>query len=88
MEGNPPGRLLALTLKQQENTRSISAIECPVKMYSRAPVMGMEKVVSKLIGPDQTGFVNGQLAADKIRIVLHVRSETKRKSHPLTASYS
>lgn len=44
--------------------------------------MCLDKVVEKLINPDQTGFLKGRLASDNVRWLLHVIAHAKKTSLP------
>lgn len=44
--------------------------------------MCLDKVVGKLINPDQTGFLKGWLASDNVRQLLHVIADAKKTGLP------
>lgn len=44
--------------------------------------MRLDKVVGKLINPDQTGFLKGRLASDNVRRHLHVIADAKKTGLP------
>lgn len=49
-----------------------------ILIFSKVLASRLETVVEKIICPDQTGFIKGRLAADNIRRLLHILSETNK----------
>ena len=62
--------------------RPISLINVDLKMYARVLAHRLESVLQDLIHPDQTGFMKGRMAADNIRRLLHILSETQKSTSP------
>ena len=51
-------------------------------MYARVLAHRLESVLQDLIHPDQKGFMKGRMAADNIRRLLHILSETQKSTSP------
>ena len=62
--------------------RPISLINVDLKMYARVLAHRLESVLQDLIHPDQKGFMKGRMAADNIRRLLHILSETQKSTSP------
>lgn len=58
--------------------RPISLINADIQIYSKFIAMHLDKVVRKLINPDQAGFLKGRLAPDNVRWLLHVITDAKK----------
>lgn len=61
------------------NYRPISLINADIKIYSKVIAIRLEKVVGKLINPEQTGFLK---ASDNIRRLLNIIADAKRTGQP------
>ena len=62
--------------------RPISLINADIKIYSKVIAMRLDKVMGKLINPDQTGFLKGRFASDNVRRLLHVIADAKKIGLP------
>ena len=58
--------------------RPISLINADLKIFSKVLTSRLEKVIGKIISPDQTGFMKGRLASDNLRRLLHVVSASHK----------
>ena len=61
-------------LTECSNYRPISLIGTDIKLYSKVFALRLERLIEKLVHPDQSGFIPKRHAADNIRRLLHVRA--------------
>ena len=64
------------------NWRPITLLNLDYKTASKVIAKGMEKVLSVLINPDQTGFVKDRYMGQNIRLVNDILEQTKLQSIP------
>ena len=64
------------------NWRPITLLNLDYKTASKVIAKRMEKVLSVLINPDQTGFVKGRYMGQNIRLVNDILEQTKLESIP------
>ena len=62
--------------------RPISLLCNDVKILSAIIAKRLQKIINKLINPDQTGFIPGRLGINNIRRTLNVISTAQSQSHP------
>lgn len=60
--------------------RPISLLNVDRKLLSKILAMRLEKILSMIIGIDQTGFIQGRNSSDNIRCLLNVIYSFKVKS--------
>ena len=69
---------LTLLLKKDKDPsecssyRPISLLNADVKLYAKVLALRLEPFMSKLVNPDQTGFIKSRLGADNVRRLLHI----------------
>ena len=54
------------------NYRPLSLLNADVKLYAKVLALRLEPFMSKLVNPDQTGFIKTRLASDNVRRLLHI----------------
>lgn len=62
--------------------RPISLLGTDVKLFSKVLALRLERVIEKLVHPDQTGFIPNRHAADNIRRLMHIIHEAKNLTTP------
>lgn len=64
------------------NYRHISLIYINVKIYAEVIVRRLQSVIHELIDQDQSGYITGHLASDKVHQVLHIIAESLKLETP------
>ena len=64
------------------NWRPIALLNLDYKIASKVIAKRMEKVLSVLINPDQTGFVKGRYMGQNTRLIIDILEQTKLQSIP------
>ena len=78
--------LITLLLKKDKdptncaNYRPLSLLNADVKLFSKTLASRLEVYLSKLIHPDQSGFVKKCLSADNMRRLLHLLDTSDNRS--------
>ena len=65
-----------------ENLRPISLLNVDYKILTKTIAKRLEKVLPKIINPDQTGYVKGRYIGENVRLILDIMSYTKEKNLP------
>ena len=64
------------------NWRPITLLNLDYKIASKVIAKRMEKVLSLLINPDQTGFIKGRFIGQNIRLINDILEQTKLQNIP------
>ena len=68
-----------------ENLRPISLLNVDYKILTKVLARRLEKVLPKLISPDQTGYVKGRYIGENIRLIEDLMFYTETENLPGTA---
>ena len=70
------------SLLELKNWRPITLLNVDLKIATKAIAKRLESVLTKLIHPDQTGFVKGRYIGENIRLISDVMEYTKVQNIP------
>ena len=70
-----------------ENLRPISLLNVDYKILTKAIAKRLEKVLPKIINPDQTGYVKNRYIGENVRLILDIMSNTEEKNLPGAALF-
>ena len=70
-----------------ENLRPISLLNVDYKILTKAIAKRLEKVLPKIINPDQTGYVKNRYIGENVRLILDIMSYTEEKNLPGAALF-
>ena len=59
------------------NYRPLSILDTEIKAHAKIQAIRLEKIMTKLVHNDQTGFIKSRLASDNMRRLLHVIQAAK-----------
>ena len=65
-----------------DNLRPISLVNIDYKILTKIIAKRLEKVLPKIINPDQTGYVKNQYIGENIRLLSEILSYTEETSIP------
>ena len=65
-----------------ENLRPISLLNVDYKILTKVLARRLEKVLPKLISPDQTGYVKGRYIGENIRLIEDLMFYTETENLP------
>ena len=63
-----------------ENLRPISFLNVDYKILTKTIANRLEKVLPKIINPDQTGYVKNRHIGENVRLILDIMSYTEEKN--------
>ena len=83
----PPGVIALIPKKDKdksllENLRPISLLNVDYKIPTKIIAKRIEKVLPRIINPNQTGYVKGRFIGENIRLIQDVMSLTKNANMP------
>ena len=70
-----------------ENLRPISLLNVDYKILTKTIARRLEKVLPKIINPDQTGHVKGRYIGENVRLILDIMSYTDKTKVPGVALF-
>ena len=70
-----------------ENLRPISLLNVDYKILTKTIANRLEKVLPKIINPDQTGYVKGRYIGENVRLILDIMSYTDKTKVPGVALF-
>jgi len=70
-----------------ENLRPISLLNVDYKILTKTIAKRLEKVLPKIINPDQTDYVKGRYIGENVRLILDIMSYTDEKNVPGVALF-
>jgi len=70
-----------------ENLRPISLLNLDYKFLTKTNAKRLEKVLPKIINPDQTGYVKGRYIGENVRLIMDIMSYTEEKNIPGVALF-
>ena len=70
-----------------ENLRPISLLNVDYKILTKTIAKRLEKVLPKIINPDQTGYVKGRYIGENVRLILDIMSYTDKTKVPGVALF-
>ena len=70
-----------------ENLRPISLLNVDYKILTKTIAKRLEKVLPKIINPDQTGYVKGRYIGENVRLISDIMSYTNEKNMPGVALF-
>ena len=70
-----------------ENLRPISLLNVDYKILTKTIAKRLEKVLPKIINPDQTGYVKNRYIGENVRLILDIMSYTEKKNLPGAALF-
>lgn len=65
-----------------ENLRPISLLNVDYKILTKVIAKRLEKLLPKIINPDQTGYVKGRYIGENVRLIQDIMFYTKRMNSP------
>ena len=65
-----------------ENLRPISLLNIDYKILTKVIAKRLEKLLPKIINPDQTGYVKGRYIGENVRLIQDIMFYTKRMNSP------
>ena len=65
-----------------ENLRPISLLNVDYKILTKTIAKRLEKLLPRIINPDQTGYVKGRFIGENIRLIEDIMFHTKRTNSP------
>ncbi len=68
---------------QMSNFRPLSILNNNYKLFAKILARQMERVITSLIHIDQAGFIQGRLASNNMRRLLHVMTRARASQHPV-----
>ena len=70
-----------------ENLRPISLLNVDYKILTKTIAKKLEKVLPKIINPDQTGYVEGRYIGENVRLISDIMSYANEKNMPGVALF-
>ena len=80
--------IISLILKEDkdtsllENLRPISLLNVDYKILTKVIAKRLEKLLPKIINPDQTGYVKGRYMGENVRLIQDIMFYAKRMNSP------
>ena len=70
-----------------ENLRPISLLNIDYKILTKSIAKRLEKVLPKIINPNQTGYIKGRFISENVRLIQDAMFHTKQEEKPGIATF-